>query len=184
MKKTENSVKFYATIVYIGLENIESKTGMYLATEDVEIDGAALKFNEGNVLFGKLRPYLAKVLLANFEGRCSTEILVLETIGSIINNRYLKNVLLTPTFIDEVNSSTYGSKMPRANWSFIGNTLIPLPPLNEQEVIIKEIIAVEEGYLFAKNALKKQIEKLKEYRQALIYEAVTGKIDVRDMELD
>lgn len=172
------------TLQYLGLENIESKTGRYIPTEDVEIDGSAIKFFKGNVLFGKLRPYLTKVLLAEFNGRCSTEILVLETLSSIINNAYLKNLLLTPNFIDEINSSTYGSKMPRANWSFIGNTLIPLPPLSEQEVIVKEIMEVDERYFILISKLKNQIKKLKEYRQSLIYEAVTGKIDVRDMELD
>ncbi|WJE29652.1 restriction endonuclease subunit S [Bacillus altitudinis] len=172
------------TLQYLGLENIESKTGRYIPTEDVDIDGSAIKFFKGNVLFGKLRPYLTKVLLAEFNGRCSTEILVLETLSSIINNAYLKSLLLTPNFIDEINSSTYGSKMPRANWSFIGNTLIPLPPLSEQEVIVKEIMEVDERYFILISKLKNQIEKLKEYRQALIYEAVTGKIDVRDMELD
>lgn len=172
------------TLQYLGLENIESKTGRYIPTEDVEIDGSAIKFFKGNVLFGKLRPYLTKVLLAEFNGRCSTEILVLETLSSIINNAYLKNLLLTPNFIDEINSSTYGSKMPRANWSFIGNTLIPLPPLSEQEVIVKEIMEVDKRYFILISKLKNQIEKLKEYRQSLIYEAVTGKIDVRDMELD
>lgn len=169
---------------YIGLENIEAKTGKYIPSENVEIDGAALKFLKGDVLFGKLRPYLAKVLLADFDGRCSTEILVLKVLEEVVLSQYLKYVLLSSNFIDEVNSSTYGSKMPRANWSFIGNIFIPLPPLNEQKAIIGEIMEVEKRHFILTRKLKEQIEKLKEYRQALIYEAVTGKIDVRDMELD
>lgn len=174
----------HSELQYVGLENIESKTGKYISSENVEIDGAAIKFFQGNVLFGKLRPYLTKALLAEFDGRCSTEILVLKPISSLINNVYLKSLLLTPKFIDEVNSSTYGSKMPRANWSFIGNTLIPVPPLNEQEAIVKEIINVEANNAILTSKLNEQIEKLKEYRQALIYEAVTGKMDVREMEID
>lgn len=169
---------------YIGLENIEAKTGKYILSENVEIDGAALKFSKGDVLFGKLRPYLTKVLLADFDGRCSTEILVLKIVENVVLSQYLKYILLSPNFIDEVNSSTYGSKMPRANWSFIGNIFIPLPPLNEQKAIIGEIMEVEKRHFILLSKLKEQIKKLKEYRQSLIYEAVTGKIDVRDMEVD
>ena len=70
--------------------------------------------------------------------------------------------------------------MPRANWEFTGNLKIPLPPLKEQESIIKylnnKILEMENFILKQKH----QIELLKEYRTALISEAVTGKIDVRD----
>uniref|UniRef100_UPI0028AF742B restriction endonuclease subunit S n=1 Tax=Lysinibacillus sp. TaxID=1869345 RepID=UPI0028AF742B len=128
--------------------------------------------------------YLTKVLLADFDGRCSTEILVLKVLEKVVLSQYLKYLLLSPNFIDEVNSSTYGSKMPRANWNFIGNIFLPLPPLNEQKEIIGEIMEVEKRYFILTRKLNEQIEKLKEYRQSLIYEAVTGKIDVRDMELD
>ena len=172
-----------ADLQYIGLENIEAKTGKYIPRESAEIDGAALEFLKGDVLFGKLRPYLTKVLLADFDGRCSTEILVLKALKTVVLSTYLKYILLSPNFIDEVNSSTYGSKMPRANWGFIGNVFIPLPPLNEQKVITREIMAVEKRHFILTRKLKEQISKLKEYRQSLIYEAVTGKIDVREMAL-
>lgn len=135
-------------------------------------------------MFGKLRPYLSKTLLADFNGRCSTEILVMKVLSNTIVNELFKYILLSPNFIDEINSSTYGSKMPRANWDFIGNTFIPVPLLDEQFEILSKIKETEKTIFLLIKKLNLQIQKLKEYRQALIYEAVTGKIDVQDMELD
>jgi type I restriction enzyme S subunit len=66
----------------------------------------------------------------------------------------------------------------------IKNGLIALPPFNEQLEIAEKLYVVNQEVRSTVEKVKIQIEKLKEYRQALIYEAVTGKIDVRDMELD
>ncbi|RTQ93801.1 restriction endonuclease subunit S [Lysinibacillus telephonicus] len=171
------------TLPYVGLENIESKTGNFnpsLGIEEQLVEGTSNAFYSGDVLFGKLRPYLAKCFVANFEGKCTTELLVMKTKENIILNEYLKFLLLTDIYIQVINSSTYGAKMPRANWDFISNLLIPLPNIKEQMEIIKnvknEITTIDE----LREELKLQIEKIKEYRQSLIYEAVTGKIDVRE----
>lgn len=89
-------------INYIGLENIESWTGKLVESELVT-EGTASRFRKNDVLFGKLRPYLAKVYLAENEGFCSTEALVLRT--SSQNPRFLFYFLLSRMFIDLVNSS-------------------------------------------------------------------------------
>ncbi|MFK5709191.1 restriction endonuclease subunit S [Lysinibacillus boronitolerans] len=180
--RNEKVVENY-TLPYVGLENIESKTGNYspsLGIEEQLVEGTSSAFYSGDVLFGKLRPYLAKCFVANFKGKCTTELLVMKTKENIILSEYLKFLLLTDIYIQVINSSTYGAKMPRANWDFISNLLIPLPNIKEQMEIIKkvknEITTIDE----LREELKMQIEKLKEYRQSLIYEAVTGKIDVRE----
>src|SRR5690554_1718956 len=101
---------------YIGLENIESKTGKLLINGDDEqqlIGETANIFKKGDVLFGKLRPYLAKCIIADFDGRCTSELLVLRTTSNILPE-YLYFFMLSPKFYDVVNSSTYGAKMPRA----------------------------------------------------------------------
>lgn len=66
----------------------------------------------------------------------------------------------------------------------IKNGLIAVPPYNEQLQIAEKLYAVNKEIRDVIEKVKEQIERLKEYRQSLIYEAVTGKIDVRDMELD
>ena len=131
------------------------------------------------MLFGKLRPYLAKCIIADFDGRCTSELLVLKTTSYILL-KYLHFFMLSPKFIDVVNSSTYGAKMPRASWDFIGNLQIPLPSIKEQEDIVEYLTEFISRIDDLISDINTQIQKLKEYRQSLISEAVTGKIDVRE----
>ena len=161
---------------YIGMENIESWTGKFLSS-DSETDGLASSFIKGDVLFGKLRPYLAKVYLTEKGGICSTEFLVYRTRQSIYN-WYLKLIMLSFEFINLIDSSTYGSKMPRANSEFIGNQLIAIPPLEEQKEISTYIEAASQKIETAISLKTKEIEKLKEYKSSLINSAVTGKVKV------
>lgn len=129
---------------YVGLENIESRTGKFLAsalTTDGDMRrppplGAAPlsnTFERDDVLFGKLRPYLAKAWVAEFSGRCSTELLVMEP--AEIDPGFLRYVCLWSEFVDTVDASTFGSKMPRADWNFIGNVAVPVPERSRQRAI-------------------------------------------------
>jgi type I restriction enzyme S subunit len=161
---------------YIGMENIESWTGKFIPS-DSETEGLANYFGHGDVLFGKLRPYLAKVYLAEKEGICSTEFLIYRTDKTIFN-WYLKLIMLSFEFINLIDSSTYGSKMPRANSDFIEDQLIPIPPLSEQKEI-SIYIEVATGKIETAIGLKQQeIEKMKEYKSSLINGVVTGKVKI------
>ncbi len=158
-------------LTYIGMENIESGTGRYIAT-DSEVEGLANYFTKGDILFGKLRPYLAKVFLTQTEGICSTEFLVFRCNESN-SNHFFHKLLLSPNFIEVVNSSTYGAKMPRANSEYINNLKVPVPSLSEQTAIaafLDHKTAQIDALIEKKEQL---IEKLKLQRQAIINEAVT-----------
>ncbi|PFD31315.1 restriction endonuclease subunit S [Bacillus cereus] len=161
---------------YIGLENIEPKTGIYLepdSTNNEEIEGISNKFYKNDVLFGKLRPYLAKCILADFEGICTTELLVMKVKEQELSEKYLKYLLLSPKFIDLVNSSTYGSKMPRANGEFIKNIEIPVPTLEVQrniEKFIENKTDEIDNLIIDKERL---VRLLEEKRRSMITEAVT-----------
>jgi len=167
--------------LYIGMENIQSWTGMYVCATSVDSEGICNVFENNNILFGKLRPYLAKVYLTNSNGVCSSEFLVIRSFSGCM--KYLFYVLLSYKFIDLVNSSTYGAKMPRANWSFIGNCSIPVPPLKEQ---IKIVLYLDERCNAIENIksnIQNEVKLLYEYRTRLISDVVTGQIDVRDIEI-
>lgn len=161
---------------YIGMENIESWTGNYVQT-DSDAEGQANIFEAGDVLFGKLRPYLAKVYHCQHIGLCSGEFLVLRSKDEITES-FLQNILLSFRFIDLINSSTYGAKMPRANWSFIGNQEIPMPPKNEQEEIVNHIHSYTETTDKAIGHQIGEIKALEEYKKTIINATVTGKIKV------
>ena len=164
---------------YIGLEHIESWTGMLCALDSEFVPTSiANRFHTGDVLFGKLRPYLAKACKPSFEGVCSSELLVLRP-NSRIESRFLLHLLLTRGFISLVDSSTYGAKMPRANWNDVSSCVLPVPPLKEQRAIadfLDRETAKIDG-LIAK--VDTAIVRLREYRAALITAAVTGQVDVR-----
>lgn len=161
---------------YVGLENIESKTGRLIINEDSEgANGACNLFKSGDVLLGKLRPYLAKALLAEFEGACTTELLVMRP--QLITAKYLLFYILSENFINTVDGTTYGAKMPRTSWDFIGNLPQLIPPPNEQQAIVA-FLAHKTAELDELIRLKeRQIELLGAKRQALISHAVTRGLD-------
>ncbi|MFA7234693.1 MAG: hypothetical protein WC076_11345, partial [Terrimicrobiaceae bacterium] len=164
-------------VPYIGMENIESWTGQLLPINpDVVPTGTANAFKAGHTLFGKLRPYLAKACNPDFDGLCSTELLVLN--GIEFDRDSLRYALLSDGFIKLVDSSTYGSKMPRASWDFIGNCVLPIAPSAEQRSIAA-FLDRETGRVDRLVAKKRElIERLKEKRTALISDCVTGKAEV------
>lgn len=163
--------------VYIGLEQIEAGTGKLLLDEPVEsVEGAVGVFKQGDILFGKLRPYLAKVVLVDFEGVCTTEALILRP-KIDVDAKFLSRLLLSTGLIDLVNSYTYGTKMPRANPTQIGDIAVPLPPLHEQKAIVafldREVLKIDD--LIAKRI--RLITLLQEKRNALISRAVSKGVD-------
>ena len=163
--------------LYIGLENVESKTGRLLLDTPIEsVDSVVGVFEKGSVLFGKLRPYLAKVACVEFSGVCTTELLVLQP-TIFVSAKFLYYRLLSDDFIQLVNSMTYGTKMPRASGEQIGNFHIQLPPISEQRVIIT-FLDRETSKINTLIAKKECLIKLlQEKRAALISHAVTKGLD-------
>lgn len=172
---------------YIGLENIESSTGRLIgdpAATDLPApsatgEGESLSntFEAGDVLFGKLRPYLAKAWVAEFPGRCTTELLVMQPVET--EPRFLRYVCLSHDFINAVDASTFGSKMPRADWNFIGNMAVPAPRIPKQRAIA-DYLDRETTRLDALVAAKGRVlGLLAEKHRTLITRAVTRGLDPR-----
>lgn len=175
----ENKIKYVAPIHnersesndgYIGLENIEGWTGKLIPSESVAT-GESVAFKENDVLFGKLRPYLAKSLLVKKDGCGSTELLVMRP--EKILPGYLAYITRTVSFVDRIDISTYGAKMPRANAGFIGNLLVPIPDTREQQAIVdyldSKCAAIDEAI----ERHKKAVEKLTAFRKEHISHIVT-----------
>jgi restriction endonuclease S subunit len=125
-----------SSLPYLGLEHIESWTGKKIDGEINNSEGLASSFLSGDILFCKLRPYLAKVHLAQQDGLISSEALVIRS-KTELYGEYLKFYMLSRDFINVVDSSTYGSKMPRASWDFIGNIPVLLPGIEEQQTVAR-----------------------------------------------
>lgn len=163
------------TLKYIGLEHIVGFSKEMVETENVYDNEGANMCYDRDVIFGKLRPYLGKAKVIEDTCCCSSEFLVLCNVHC---PDYLRYLMLSGWFIEIVNASTYGTKMPRANADFIMNMLIPVPRATEQQQIadyldkkcaeIDELIAIKQ----------QKIEALKEYKKSVIFEYVTGKKEV------
>jgi restriction endonuclease S subunit len=96
-----------------------------------------------------------------------------------VDRRFLLYALLSDGFIKLVDSSTYGAKMPRANWEFIGSMRTPVPSPDEQQAIARFLDEQTTKIDKVTQETITAIDRLTEYRTALISAAVTGKIDVR-----
>jgi len=128
-------------------------------------------FESGDLLFGKLRPYLAKVWLAEFPGQATTECLVMTPMN--IEPRFLRYVCLSYEFISAVDTLTFGSKMPRADWASIRNLAVPFPECGQQRAIA-DYLDSEMARLDKLLKTKEQaLELISERRQGLISHVVT-----------
>ena len=163
--------KSTARVNPVGLENIVSWTGEFVSTV-TEFQGEGVGFDVGDLLFGKLRPYLAKVYLSEFQGEAVGDFHVFRPKG--VFGRYLQYLMLTMEFISIVDGSTYGAKMPRAGWEFMSNLEGPCPLIDEQKAIANFLDheTVKIDTLIDKQ--QQLIKLLKEKRQAVISHAVTN----------
>lgn len=119
----------------VELEHIEPETGRLLAWRDENGElSSKVAFSAGQVLFGKLRPYLRKSWLATFSGICTSEIWVLEAIAGKCDPRFLHQLTLSSRFAAATHASS-GSKMPRADWSFVSEFPFLVPPVAEQRKV-------------------------------------------------
>lgn len=167
--------------IYLALEHVESWTGKFSTMNNsVDFDSQAKRFQSGDVLFGKLRPYLAKVVCPGRDGICAGEFLVLRSHYAGLLPKYFEQLLRSKPVISAIDASTFGAKMPRADWQFIGNMRIPLPPLSEQHAIARFLTDTCQRISAACAAVKREIELFHEYRTRLIADVVTGKLDVRE----
>lgn len=159
----------------IALESVESWTGRIHGL--TPLDGVVKRFRRGDVLFGKLRPYLAKVARPEQAGSCVGEFLVLRPRQSCLDSAFAAYLLRSKPMIEAVNAATFGAKMPRAEWDFIGSMRIPVPPLGEQVAIVRFLDHADRRIRRTIRAKQKLIALLNEQNQAVIHGAVTRGLD-------
>ena len=125
----------------LDLEDIEKDSGKVLRkVRKLERNAVSTKhkFSEGQVLYSKLRPYLNKVVLADEDGYCTSEILPLD-FSDIIVPAYARYYLMSPTFLKYADRCSYGVKMPRLSTTDGKKAVFTLPPINEQDRVVEAI---------------------------------------------
>ena len=154
----------------VELEHLSQETGKLLGyTNSSKQQSIKNSFEEGQILFGKLRPYLKKFWKAEFEGVCSSEIWVMN--GKKVKNDFLFYLIQTEKFNQIANVSS-GSKMPRADWNYMSEIPFDIPPLKEQEKIAEILTTWDE-------AITKQTELLRAkelLKIALMQKLLSGEV--------
>lgn len=128
----------------LDLEDIEKNTSRLLQRKyflDSPSKSTKTAFSTSDVLYGKLRPYLNKVIVADMPGYCTTEIVPIRTFG-FIDPQYLCYTLRRPEFIAYANSKSYGMNLPRLSTEDARSVPFPLPPLAEQRRIVAKVDAL------------------------------------------
>ena len=160
------------------LEDIEkdsSKIIQMLSFYERKSKSTKNKFSEGNVLYGKLRPYLNKVVIAKKAGVCTTEIVPLDG-GKYLHNNYLFHWLKHPLFTQYVTTVGYGVNMPRLGTKEGNEAPFVLAPLAEQHQIAQRL----DELLAQVDTIKARLDAipaiLKRFRQSVLSAAVSGKL--------
>ena len=161
-------------LFYVGLEHIEKETGRL--TNSVKIDEIKTvknKFESGQILYGKLRPYFNKVHLVNQSGVCSTDILVFQP-TKLVQPKFALNYMMCRQFINEMSANMNGVNLPRVSTSTVTSYKFPLPPLVEQKAIVKKIEELFSSLDSGIADLKTAQDQLVIYRQAVLKKAFEG----------
>jgi type I restriction enzyme S subunit len=149
---------------YIGLEHIDSGNPRLIRWGDSsEVSSLKSRFFAGDVLFGKLRPYLRKAVLAEWDGICSTDILVLKPTEDMLPE-FFSYLVHTEAFVSHAISSTRGVNHPRTSWHSLAQFSFPLPSVGEQRAIARVLRAVQE----AKEARQRELALERERKAALM----------------
>ncbi|EJB8573528.1 restriction endonuclease subunit S [Vibrio parahaemolyticus] len=159
----------------IELEHIEQQSGRIVGyTNTFETTSTKNVFSKGDVLFGKLRPYLRKFAQAPFDGVCSSEIWVFTPQRSILND-FLYYLIQSDSFLDQANKSC-GTKMPRADWKVVSKFNFLLPPLVEQQKIAEVLSTVDKKI----DLIEQKIAETEKLKTGLMQKLFSEGVGVQD----
>ncbi len=161
---------------YVGMEDVESGTGKFLGNKEVrKVKSSTSYFNMSHILYGKLRPYLNKVLMPDFEGHCTTEFLPLKPDAKYLSREWLTFWIKSEGVVSRINSTVAGARMPRANMNEVKKYKIPLPPLSEQKKIVARLDALSEKIKKLQEHQKSTMADLDRLEQSILHQAFNQK---------
>ena len=167
-------------VPYISLEHIEKDTGRLLGHgNSSNVKSSKTKFNRGDLLYGRLRPYLNKVYMSELDGVCSTDLLVFSKNESV-SNAFLLYRLLCRDFVIYASHNASGVNLPRVSFQTLSQFNISLPSLPEQQAIVSEV----EHRLSVADEVEKtvaaELKRAEQLRQSILKKAFSGKLVPQD----
>jgi type I restriction enzyme S subunit len=163
-----------ANSAYVSLEHIEAHSGHLLSVgRGSDIRSTKSVFRAGDVLYGKLRPYLNKVAIPDFDGVCSTDILVFRP-SRDLHNRFLYHLLRQHSVVEYAVRHASGINLPRVSFNALAELPVALPPLSEQRRIAERIDALRTRSHASREQIQLLPRLVQNYRQSLLAAAFRG----------
>ena len=160
---------FEESVWLLNLDMVESQTGRiinYNIVSKDEIGGSVCTFDENNVLYSKLRPYLNKVVIPNGKGYATSELVPLRPDPKIINRIYLAYLLRSNEFVEMIKEKVAGAKMPRVSMSDFREFNVPVPPLELQNQFASFVQEIDKS----RSRIQKSLEASQELFDSLMQE--------------
>ena len=175
LRREKSDPRLEGALPFVGMDDIEPHGLKVLRTRPfAEMRSLGNRFRAGDVLYGRLRPYLNKTAVADGNGACSGELLVFEPTPAI-EARYLQYYLHSQRFVGWISATTSGDR-PRVGFETIAGFAIPLAPLPEQRRIVARIDALFAEIAEGEAALADARKGLEIFRRALLKAAVSGEL--------
>ena len=163
---------------YIGLENMATNKGVISKSNSTNVKSVKTRFKKNDVLYGKLRPYLNKHDVVDFDGICSTDILVFR-FDNIITAKYINYYFDTVDFIKYVVANSNGINLPRVSEKVIIAYEIKIPNLKEQLRIVNIIESLFAKLDKAKQLIQNTIDKFEQNKMAILHKAFSGELTAK-----
>ena len=174
-KKTDS---FNENLKYVGLENISKDSCEITFQSAAEIKSTKNIFYSGDLLYGKLRPYLNKHGIPNFDGVCSTDILVLNA-NELSTNEFINYFFSLPTFVEYAVSNSKGINLPRVSLQVILQAEINLPSLNEQKEIVRVLADLLDKEQRTKEIAEKILSEIDLLKRTILARAFRGELGTK-----
>jgi len=178
-RQVDPKIPEYGALPHVNGENIESGTCrlMFLRTaaEDNMTSGKYL-FEVGDVLYSKLRPYLRKVIVADFRGVCSADMYPIRVNPDFLNPHFTGWLLVSDEFTKYADEESRRARMPKLNREQLFAWEAPLPPLETQELIIESLSEQMAKSESLASKLKDQLDSINKLPASLLRQAFTGKL--------
>ncbi|WP_188734542.1 restriction endonuclease subunit S [Oceanobacillus neutriphilus] len=170
----------YLNYPHIAPDNIEKFTGRlleYKTIEEARVKSSKHLFKRNHILYSKIRPYLSKVTLVDFEGLCSADMYPIET---NINTEYLYFYMLSPYFIEKASTAGSRSVLPKINKKELGKILVPVPSDEKQTEVVKFIKLALSKEIEAISYIQTATDSIELLKQSILSKAFKGQMGTND----
>ncbi|MDE3234551.1 MAG: restriction endonuclease subunit S [Bacteroidota bacterium] len=168
---------------YVGLEHIESNSGRFIGSlASQEVKSSTFYFDKQHVLYGRLRPYLNKVLLPDFKGHCSTEIFPIKVNGQVARE-FLFYWLIAVSTVKKIDATWTGARMPRANMNQVLEFDFAFPSLKEQQTIVRQLGALRAETQKLEAVYQQKIADLEELKKSILQKVFAGELKMDSIKV-